>query len=76
MLSVTAADQLQTHELTYKMMLLLIVAACGQLTLSVTAAAVAYCAAVIARKVRKYVGHNRGYNHNFCSLLVPQVTVT
>ena len=40
------------------------------------AAAITYCAAAAAWKFRKYVGYNYGYNHIFCSLVVPQVTVT
>ena len=40
------------------------------------ATAITYCAAAAAWKFQKYVGYNRGYNHIFCSLVVPQVTVT
>ena len=40
------------------------------------ATAIIYCAAAAAWNFWKYVGYNRGYNHIFCSLVVPQVTVT
>ena len=78
LLAVTAADQQQAHESSYKMMLLLIVDSCCSRTADVERLLPLplpyYCAA--AAWILWKLCYNRGYNHSFGSLVVPQVSVT